>query len=145
MALDDIEKFRQTLIDSGNRVTSARVVTFQLLMGKEPQTMVQLLAKAKGITDRVSVYRNIELFEKLGIVHRINIGWKYKIELSDQFIAHHHHLICLKCGKVINTEDEQHISKHVDAIAKKYGFSVRNHQFEIEGYCSDCRSLSPQS
>jgi len=28
------------------------------------------------------------------------IGWKYKLELSNAFQHHHHHLTCLQCGGV---------------------------------------------
>lgn len=142
MSSDDIAQFKQTLIDNRSHVTKAREATFKLLLNPEPQTISEILAKAKGIVDRVSVYRNIELFEKLGIVHRIYVGWKYKLELSDQFIAHHHHLSCLNCGKIIDIEDEIHIDDFIQEVADKFGFKPRRHQFEVDGYCKDCRTKS---
>lgn len=120
-------------------MTDAREATFKLLISPEPQSISQILAKASGKVDRVSVYRNIEVFEKLGIVHRIYVGWKYKIELSDEFIAHHHHLSCLGCGKIIDIEDEKHIDDFIQEVAKKFGFEPRRHQFEVDGYCKDCQ------
>lgn len=138
MATDEIAQFKQILADHKHKVTNAREATFKLLLHPEPQSIGELLAKAKGTVDRVSVYRNIELFEQLGIVHRIYVGWKYKLELSDQFIAHHHHLSCLKCGKVIDIQDEKHIDEFITQVAASFGFSPRRHQFEIDGYCKQC-------
>jgi Fur family ferric uptake transcriptional regulator len=140
VSLEDINSFRQILSNNGYRLTDAREATFKLLISSEPQSIREILANAKGSVDRVSVYRNIELFEKLGIVHRIYVGWKYKLELSDEFIAHHHHLSCLSCGKVIDIEDEIHIDEFIQEVAKKFGFKPRRHQFEIDGYCKDCAS-----
>ena len=95
MASDNVEILKKTLVDNGYSLTRARLAVFELLNNNEPQTISQILAKANGLVDRVSVYRNIELFEKLGIVRRIYLGWKYKLELSDKFFAHHHHLTAL--------------------------------------------------
>lgn len=133
-------KFRQILTDNSYRVTSARIKTFDLLLSDQPQSINQILTKATGNVDRVSVYRNVGLFERLGIVNRIYIGWKYKLELSDDFMDHHHHMVCLKCHKVIDIGDEKHIDRFIRSIAKKSGFMPRKHIFEIDGYCADCQS-----
>ncbi len=143
MSTHDFALFQQVLRDKGFRITKARDTTFKLLISPEPQTLGQIQAKAGSTVDRVSVYRNIELFEKLGIVHRIYVGWKYKLELSDQFIAHHHHLSCLGCGKVVDIEDEMHIDVFVKKVSEKFGFMPRRHQFEIDGYCTMCLKKRP--
>ena len=140
MSSDDIAQFKQTLIDNHSHVTKARETTFKLLISPEPQTISEILAKAKGLVDRVSVYRNIELFERLGIVHRIYVGWKYKLELSDKFVSHHHHLSCLNCGTIIDIEDEQHIDNFIQEVTDKFDFLARHHDFEISGYCKKCRA-----
>lgn len=129
------------MTENGHRLTTAREATFRLLLSAEPLSMRELLARSGGQPDRVSIYRSIELFEKLGIVQRIYIGWKYKIELSDQFIAHHHHLSCLSCGRIVDIQDEEHIDTFIQEIAARLDFSPRRHQFEIDGYCSECQKL----
>lgn len=138
MTTERVTKFRKLLADNGYSVTGARQLTFDLLLQAEPQSVRELLARADGKVDRVTIYRNIELFEKLGVVHRVYIGWKYKLELSDAFTGHHHHLSCLKCGKIIDIEDEQHIDEYIKLIADKVGFQPRRHQFEVDGYCREC-------
>ena len=142
MSTDDIGNFKHILSSNGYRMTDAREATFKLLISPEPQSISQILSKANGKVDRVSVYRNIEVFEKLGIAHRVYVGWKYKIELSDDFIAHHHHLSCLNCGKIIDIEDEKHIDDFIKEVAKKFDFKPRRHQFEVDGYCLDCQKIS---
>jgi Fur family ferric uptake transcriptional regulator len=138
MSSDDAALLHQALTQHNYHITKAREAVFRSLVSPEPQTIGQILSKTKGTVDRVSVYRNIEVFEKIGIVHRIYVGWKYKLELSDQFVAHHHHLSCLGCGKIIDIEDEKHIDDFIAKVAAKFQFQPRRHQFEIDGYCKAC-------
>lgn len=140
MKKSDIQRFEAILKKNNNHLTKARLVTFSLLFSPQPQTIQQIQAKAKGKIDRVSVYRNIELFEKLGIVQRSYVGWKYKLELSDKFLEHHHHLNCLNCGRIIDVTDEEAIEKFIDYLADEFDFKPIRHHFEVDGYCSNCRN-----
>ena len=102
MKVTNIQSLKNILSDKGYKLTKARENTFSALLSPEPQSMATLIEKSHNKVDRVTMYRNIDLFEKLGIVNRIYVGWKYKLELSDNFMDHHHHLSCLSCGKVID-------------------------------------------
>ncbi len=138
MPSNDLNNFKKILSNNGYKVTKARELTFNLLVNPEPQSMNEVIKKSNKKIDRVSIYRNIDLFEKLGIAHRVYTGWKYKIELSDVFIAHHHHLICISCGKIIDIEDEKHIDDFIKNVSSKVGFKPRRHTFEVDGYCKNC-------
>lgn len=100
--------------------------------------MRELADRSKGRIDRASLYRTIGLFERLGLVQRIYIGWKYKIELSDVLTHHHHHLSCLHCGKTIAITEEAHIEAMISSLAQRHSFTATNHQLEVRGYCTDC-------
>ena len=89
---------QKVLRDNGYSLTNARKIIIDNLWDSEPQSTNELIDKLHGEIDRASLYRNITLFEKLGLIQRVYIGWKYKIELSDVFSNHHHHISCLKCG-----------------------------------------------
>lgn len=103
--------------------------------------MHDLALAAKGLLDRASLYRTVSLYERLGIVQRIYIGWKYKIELSDIFSHHHHHISCLRCGKIVAITDEDHIERLIMQLAKQHGFEAQSHQLEIRGYCQRCQGV----
>src|SRR5258708_5227992 len=125
------------LKQGGYSITKQRLLVFDLLLGQEPLMMNQLIQNADGRIDTVSIYRTIALFEKLGIVQRLNIGWKYKFELTDKFADHHHHLSCKKCGKVIEI-NEHALESFIRQIAHQNKFQADEHQVEIQGYCKDC-------
>jgi Fur family ferric uptake transcriptional regulator len=127
----------------GYSVTAPRKVVCELLWNREPQSMRELTERARGKLDRASLYRTIALFEKLGIVQRIYIGWKYKVELSDVFTHHHHHINCLGCGKIVAITEEDDIEQLIHDLAARHGFAAQTHQLEIRGYCTACSRRTP--
>lgn len=136
--MGSVGKFKNLLKSSGFRVTKARLAVFSALLSHETLVMRELAQKA-GNVDRASVYRAVELFEKLGIVQRLNIGWKYKLELTDKFAEHHHHLTCIKCGRTIDM-NEAELERLISKLADAHGFRLASHQIEIQGLCSNCQS-----
>ena len=125
------------LKSNGLSVTKQRVLVFELLEGREPVSMYELYELAKGHLDRASLYRIINIFEQRGIVRRINIGWKYKIELSDKFAEHHHHLSCLKCGRIIPISEHE-LEDFIAGISLNHNFTPVDHEIEVQGYCENC-------
>lgn len=120
-------------------LTRPRKLVFDLLAGQEPQSMQVLGRRAAGRADRSTVYRTVDLYEQLGIVHRLNVGWKYKIELSDAFSEHHHHMHCTNCGATLPLTANNMLETMINTVAVKEGFSPRSHQLEIYGTCPNCR------
>lgn len=133
-----VNELRQHLKTHGQSLTKPRLAVFRALCGHDPQTMPQLLANCSAI-DRASAYRTIALFERLGIVQRLQIGWKYKLELTDTFSHHHHHLTCMKCGKVISFDESTELETELVRIAGNNSFVIKTHQLEIQGLCPDCQ------
>lgn len=131
------DSFKKILRDNQQSVTGARLGVFRALLGQEPLSMNALVARVQG-TDRASVYRAVELFERLGIVQRLNTGWKYKLELTDKFAAHHHHLTCTHCGRTI-AMNESELELIIEKLSAEHQFKPQSHQIEIQGLCEMCQ------
>jgi len=132
------DTLKSLLKDDGASLTKPRKIVFDLLFNQEPQSMQVLTQRAKDRVDRATVYRTIDLFERLGIVRRLNIGWKYKIELSDVFTGHHHHMYCTNCSQTYDLPENPMLETMIDTVAAKSGFAPRSHQLEIYGLCINC-------
>jgi Fe2+ or Zn2+ uptake regulation protein len=132
------------LKDNGYSFTNARKLIIEKLWDVEPQSTHDLIKSLDDKIDRASLYRNITLFEKLGLIQRVYIGWKYKVELSDIFSSHHHHISCLDCGKIKAIHEETEIETFIHRLSNTYGITAERHQLEIQGYCSDCRNKSTE-
>ena len=129
----------RTLKKHGYSLTRPRKIVFETLQHQEPQSMREVVAASKGI-DRASVYRTIALFEELGIVQRLQMGWKYRLELSDTFHEHHHHLHCTNCGRTIALPEDTALEKSLQAMAKARDFQLQSHQLELSGICEKCHT-----
>jgi Fur family ferric uptake transcriptional regulator len=135
---DKFRLFAKILKDAGYSLTTARRLVFELLHNSEPMSVHSIHEHLKDQIDRASVYRVINVFEEIGIVQRINIGWKYKLELTDVFNDHHHHISCIGCSKIVAIEEDQQIEKLIEAFSEKYEITAERHQLEIQGYCEKC-------
>jgi Fe2+ or Zn2+ uptake regulation protein len=131
------DKLAATLRKHKQSVTTARRAVFTTLQGHEPLTMQQVVTKTPTI-DRASVYRAVALFERLGIVQRLQTGWKYRLELSDAFHEHHHHASCLSCGTVLSLPEDIQLEELLQQTAASYHFTLQTHQLELQGYCESC-------
>lgn len=140
MDAESLALLQKVLKDNGYSLTKPRQMVCELLKGREPQSMRELAARSRGLIDRASLYRTIDLFEKLGLVRRVYIGWKYKVELSDVFTHHHHHISCLGCGKIVAITEEAEIERLIRDISARHGFTASRHQLEVSGYCPACSS-----
>ena len=88
-------------------------------------------------TNLVTVYRTLETFERLGIVHRHPSSGGFILCSMDGEEGHHGFLRCEECGKVEEFCDDT-LCHQEDRIAKKAGFAPKNHISETVGLCSEC-------
>lgn len=140
MADVEFKRFKRLLKNNGYFVTAPRMTLFGLLQNNPALTLSKLI-KLLNSHDQSTVYRNIKLFEKLGIINKLRLGWNTKIELSDMFKHHHHHLTCLKCGKIIALKENKIIEQQLEELAKQLNFRPTDHQLEIRGYCQKCKQI----
>ncbi len=134
----EAKRFKTLLKQNDHFITQPRLRLFSILQ-KHPALSMQQLIPMLEDHDQVTVYRNIDLFEKLGIVNRIRLGWHTKIELSDIFMHHHHHFSCLNCGLVIDLPDDMVIEKQIAQLGANKQFKAMDHQLEIRGLCANCQ------
>ncbi len=91
-----------------------------------------------------SLYRTLSVLEDAGVVtpHLATKGIA-RYELAEWLMGHHHHLVCVECGRVedVEVEDalEDELHRLVDAVAAGARFAAASHALEIEGRCARCR------
>lgn len=140
---DSTDLFHTTLRQHGQSLTACRRAVYEALQQAEQLSMQQVIAACAGTADRASIYRTVALFERLGIVQRLQVGWKYKLELAGAFSHHHHHLTCTVCGRVTPLPEDRVLEAHLVRLAASQDFEPQSHQLEISGRCRDCRSTAP--
>ena len=141
---DQYEKLQLFLKKHGLSATTQRRQVFEALQYKEPQSMHELWLACRQQLDRATLYRSITLFEQLGIVQRLQIGWKYKLELSNAFQPHHHHFSCRQCAAIIPLPEDNQLEDRLNQLAEAASFQPEDHQIEIRGLCQKCQAKKLQ-
>jgi Fe2+ or Zn2+ uptake regulation protein len=131
--------FAPLLRTSGFKATPSRLAILELFKrSKKPlaaQEIIDLLPKG---TDAVTVYRTLKSFSAKGIIHQIDLRHNHAhYELTD--IAEHHHLICLRCGRIEDVH-ECGIEDMQAAILRKtkHFAEIKQHTLEFYGVCKSC-------
>lgn len=132
------EKFQAFLAERGHKITAARKEVFTTLQAAgTPLTNAEIITLLNGVVDKTSVYRVLELFEAIGVTHRLWNGFKSKSELTDAFSPHHHHFTCRRCGKIESFKDEA-IEAALQRLEQMRGIDITSHLIELTGYCEHC-------
>lgn len=120
------------------RLTEPRKDVFSILNSHDEPLTIGEIIKSSKFAERTSVYRTLEMFRKIGVVDIIQVGWKQRYELADPFKAHHHHLVCIKCGELKKIEQPK-LEKLVSKIASAHNYELTAHHVELQGVCAECR------
>lgn len=84
-----------------------------------------------------TVYRTLELLKELGLVTETDLG-DGRVRYHSIKKGHHHHLVCQKCGAVIDME-ESALAPLWGQIGQEYDFTVNMKHLAFFGICSRCR------
>jgi Fur family ferric uptake transcriptional regulator len=126
---------------SGVRATARRLeVLEELARERDDVTAQELwsrLRERESKTGLATVYRTLALLSDAGVVDVLSHhGGEHCYRLCGE--AHHHHLLCERCHRVVEVE-ECDLGDWVAAAAKQHGFVATDHRVEIVGLCADCR------
>ncbi|PZD93411.1 transcriptional repressor [Paenibacillus sambharensis] len=80
-----------------------------------------------------TVYRNLRVMDELGVLEQVMFEEGVKFKAHCREAHHHHHLICLHCGKTYPLT-----LCPMDMTEIPEEFKVVKHKFEVFGYCKDC-------
>ncbi len=89
-----------------------------------------------------TVYRTLELFSNFDIIQSMDFGdgrKRYELTLENNDGHRHHHLICIKCGKIIEMNEDL-LEDLEQRVTNYYDFTISNHELKIYGRCRDCMS-----
>lgn len=131
--------FREDLKARGFSITVPRITVFIALHKSGLMSMGQLVDVCKSI-DRASIYRAVDLFEKLHIIHKVYQGFKYKIELGEPYIPHHHHIRCTHCDASIDIGGTN-LERVIQDLAHAQKYMLTSHIIELSGLCPMCKTL----
>jgi len=134
------EILQQYLSERGLKQTRQReLIAETFFRTKKHIKIEELLMEVRKVVPSigyVTVYRTLMLLKECGLAHQRHFGEGQS--LFENAGDHHDHMICIKCGKITEFEDNQ-IERLQDELAKKLNFKIVSHRHEIYGACSRCQ------
>ncbi len=131
------ERWRTYIQDKRLNVTAQReAIVEQFLRTRDHVSIDELLSKVRKRQPKVgyaTVYRTLKLLVDSGLAVERQFGdGQARFEVVGD---HHDHLICVKCGLILEFEDNE-IERLQDKIAVRLGgFTVLRHRHELYGVC----------
>ncbi len=141
-----IEELKKILKKRKLKYTYQREIILKTLYDNSghfsPEELLQII-KTKNSNKNIgiaTIYRTLSLFEEEGLVESISFGKDgKKYEIGHKL--HHDHLVCIKCGEIIEFIDEIIENRQIE-VAKKYNFKMLDHSMKIIGICAKCQNKS---
>ncbi|HIE34729.1 MAG TPA: transcriptional repressor [Campylobacterales bacterium] len=135
------EKLKDIVKSKGLKYSTQREIILKVLFSSKdhlsPEDILERVKKINKNIGLATVYRALSFLEKEGLINSISFGLdgkKYELNRG----SHHDHMICLKCGSIIEFFNED-LESIQETIAKNYGFSLITHQLNMYGICSKCQ------
>lgn len=141
-----IERIGEKLYKSNFKLTNQRKTVLEVLIENDAEHLsaddIYLLVKGKAPEiGLATVYRTLELLCELNVIEKIYFGDSItRFELrSEEELHSHHHLVCVKCGKVQEI-NEDWLGIIEEKVEKEYNFEIKDHRLIFEGLCNECKN-----
>lgn len=128
-----------TLKDAGLKVTHPRTKILEILQSNPDFHLSadaiynQLIEKNESI-GLATVYRVLTQLEMAGLIQKNQFKENQSTyEIKKQ---HHDHLICTKCGKIIEFINDD-LERLQEKISNNYNFTLDSHVMTLFGECND--------
>jgi Fe2+ or Zn2+ uptake regulation protein len=130
-------------VDRQRYTSGRRAIVEELSRTDRPLTIPELLDARRDLAQS-SVYRNLSVLERAGVVRRLLTHDDFaRYELAEDLTEHHHHLICDQCGRVedfvVPATLEADLDQSLRRVASKHGFVHASHRVDLVGTCASCR------
>ena len=130
--------FKSLLQQFDLKITSQRLAVLKTLStgAKTHLTAREIFEKVVKIHPDIgfaTVYRFIKTITKLGILSKLkmsNAPARYELKSEN----HHHHIVCVQCGKIVEFQNDK-IEKLISDVIKKHKFQPKHHIIELYGEC----------
>jgi len=137
----EIELLENFIREKGMRYTPQREEVLRAFLSVEKHLSADELHKIVGRKNPgigyVTVYRTMKLLAKAGLCDEIDFGDSVTRFEHRYAHRHHDHLVCMKCGKLIEVTNVR-LEKLQDELAKKNNFIPLKHKLQIFGTCVVC-------
>ncbi|HVM42233.1 MAG TPA: Fur family transcriptional regulator [Gemmatimonadales bacterium] len=138
-----LEEFRRYLREHGLPVTTQREQVAEAVLVSAGHLSVEDIEqqlRGRGLhIGKATVYRTLDILARSGMITERDFGEGFRRYERVPGHPHHEHLICTRCGKVIEFTNER-LERLKALVAEEYGFQHHHHRLDIYGLCRECQA-----
>ncbi len=135
-----VRSFIEKAKKAGIKVTPQRLAILEAVVSTaEHPTADEIyrsLQKSHSTLSLDTVYRTLWMLNDLGLVDTVSA--RRESVRFDANQNHHHHFVCIKCGKIRDFEDQSLNAIVIPPQIEQFGTASSMH-VEIRGLCTECK------
>jgi Fur family ferric uptake transcriptional regulator len=85
---------------------------------------------------KATVYQNLKFLIEKGLIQEVNVKGVSRFEPN---LIPHHHIICRRCGKIIDFESKELTDYSLKVVRKMKEFDIHATNTNFYGVCKKCR------
>jgi Fur family transcriptional regulator, peroxide stress response regulator len=134
-----IEQFKAACKKAGVKLTHQRLEIFREIAENtehpDAETVFRCVKARIPTVSLDTVYRTLWLLDGLGLI--TTLGPRRESVRFDPNLEHHHHYVCVQCGRAKDFESADLNVLTIPASVKKFGSIMTTH-VEVRGLCAAC-------
>lgn len=141
--MQSIDLLKSALRTQGHKITKNRTSILEYLSSKiEPISADMILEHIQNehqSVNKTTIYRELFFLLEHNFIKEVEFGdgkKRYEIALNR---PHHHHIICVHCGRVEDIPLERELENQEKMIENITKFKLTSHMLEFFGTCADCQ------
>ncbi len=136
------ENFTKYLKAGSYRITPERFMILEAVMMFDghfdaDELFFQMKTGGQKVS-RATVYNTLDLLQDCGLISKYRFGENHSRYEKAFGRPHHHHLICLECGDIIEFVNDR-IEKIEKEVCESNNFNSQTSTLQIFGICSKCQ------
>ena len=141
MTSTEMEVLEDYISKHNLKITHQRRAVLKAFLESENHVSVEELyntiSKSEAKIGLATVYRTLTLLTKSGLASEMDFGDGQKRYESSYMHAHHDHMVCTECGRIIEFNHPL-IEKYQEEVAIQNRFKITSHKLDLFGICNDC-------
>ena len=138
--MQQLEHVVSSLRDEGFRITPQRIAIVEYMLETKDHPNAELIHKVVRkrypMVSLSTVYKTLDLLREKKLVNEIEVDGETRF---DAHTDDHINLVCMKCGRIDDVDEEYLKDIRVNAT-KKSKYIILKSSFELQGYCYRCKS-----
>lgn len=128
--------------DGKQRVTTERFAVLDAVLQTQghfdAEGLYYRLLSGGSRVSKATVYNTLDLLQQCGLVSKYRFAEKPSRYEKAYGRPHHHHLICLECGDILEFVNDN-LERLQEEVCADKGFRPQSSSLQIFGTCSKCK------